>query len=148
MTKSAALHVALLVVLVWVASCATTHQISSGNTNLCINVIRHGYVVEGTPLIVKQCDPWQNQQWSLRNGQFTGVDGMCADVQGSAAVDGAPIIAVNCNGRPSEYWNYSNGQLVGIGGKCIDIGGGEPTDRAPLILATCSSAPSQQWQIH
>ena len=49
-------------------ACATTHQISNGSTNQCMNVVNHGYPVPGTPVHVKQCDPWQNQQWAFNNG--------------------------------------------------------------------------------
>ena len=138
----------LLSVPALLTSCATTSQISSGNTNMCMNVENHGYPVPGTPLRVKACDPWQNQQWTLNNGQITGVGGFCVDVQGSQAADGAPVVYVPCNGAPSQHWSIANGSIVGIGGKCIDIGGAAPANWSPLIIASCTGSPSQQWVVH
>lgn len=129
-------------------SCATSRQISSGNTNMCMNVENHGYPVAGTPLRMKACDPWRNQQWTLDNGQINGVGGFCVDVQGSAASEGAPVIYVPCNGGPSQRWTVADGAIIGIGGKCIDIGGAVPAYWSPLIIAACTGSPSQQWAVH
>lgn len=129
-------------------SCSTVHQLSNGATNQCMNVENHGFPVPGTPVHVKYCDPWQNQQWTFNNGNIVGVGGFCVDVQGSASSEGAPINYVPCDGRPSQNWIVSNGTIVGIGGKCIDVQGGAPYNQAPLILATCSGAPSQHWSVH
>src|SRR5271167_3982380 len=93
--------VSLLSVATSLTSCATSRQITSGNTNMCMNVENHGYPVAGTPLRVKPCDPWRNQQWILNNGQITGVGGFCVDVQGSVASDVAQVIYVPCSGSPS-----------------------------------------------
>jgi hypothetical protein len=130
------------------SSCATTRQISSGNTNMCMNVEWHGYPVAGTPLRVKPCDPWRNQQWFLDKGQISGVGGYCVDVQGSAASEGASVIYVPCSGSPSQQWTLASGTIVGIGGKCIDLGGAAPANWTPLIIASCSGSPSQQWLVH
>jgi len=140
---------AVLAVSAALSACASTHQISAGPTNMCMNVVNHGYPEPGAPLIVRGCDPWQNQQWTLtKGGQITGVGGFCVDVQGGTAVDGAHVIYTPCSGAASQNWTVSNGTVVGIGGKCLDIEGGNPADRAPLIIASCNGAPSQQWQIH
>ena len=147
--KSICLVVAILAIAASLSSCATSHQITSGGTNQCINVVNHGYPVAGTPLRMKPCDPWQNQQWTSNNGQLTGVAGFCVDVQGSAAVDGAPVIYVPCNGSPSQNWTVANGTIIGIGGKCIDIAGGDgPVNGAPLIIAACNGSTNQQWVLH
>src|SRR5277367_4203254 len=120
--------VALLPLTASLTSCATSRQISSGNTNMCLNVEWHGYPVAGTPLRVKPCDPFRNQQWMLNNGQITGVGGFCLDVQGSEASEGAQVLYVPCNGSPSQNWIAQNGTIVGIGSKCIDIGGNVPAN--------------------
>jgi hypothetical protein len=147
--KSICLTAAMLFVVTSLSSCATSHQITSGGTNQCINVENHGYPVAGTPLKMKPCDPWQNQQWTSNNGQLTGVAGFCVDVQGSAAVDGAAVIYVPCNGAPSQNWTVANGTIVGIGGKCIDISGSDgPVNGAPLVLASCNGGSTQQWVLH
>jgi Ricin-type beta-trefoil lectin domain len=149
MTKPVLMIAASLAVLAALGGCVTSHQISAGPTNQCINVVNHGYPEAGTPLRVKPCDPWQNQQWTLnKNATITGVGGFCVDVQGSAPTEGAAILYVPCDGRSSQNWAAVNGTLTGIGGKCIDIGGGEPATGAPLILATCNGSPSQQWIVH
>lgn len=145
--KSICAMTAILFVLASLASCSTTSQITSGNSNQCINVVNHGYPEPGTPLRIKPCDPWRNQQWSLTNGQITGVGGFCVDVQGSAAMDGAAIIYVPCNGSPSQMWTYVNGTIVGIGGKCIDLGH-DAQAWPPLIIAPCTGSPSQVWVRH
>jgi hypothetical protein len=146
--KSGGLIASLLCVVWSLTSCATTHQISSANSNQCMNVVFHGYPVAGTPLRIKPCDPWRNQEWLFSNGAIVGVGGFCVDVQGSVAIDGAPVVYVPCTGQPSQNWNVVNGQIAGIGGKCIAIGGGNAAPWAPLVLATCTGAPSQQWQVH
>lgn len=129
--------------------CATTAQITSGPSNMCINVINHGSPQPGAAVIMKVCDPWRNQQWSFSgNGQITGVGGFCLDVQGAAPTDGAPVIYTPCVGAPSQNWTASNGTIVGLGGKCLDIGGGSPQEGAPLIISTCNGSPSQQWVSH
>ena len=129
--------------------CATSAQITSGNSNMCMNVVNHGSPEPGAPVIVRGCDPWQNQQWSFNgHGQITGVGGFCLDVQGSVPEDGAAVIYTPCSGSPSQNWAGSNGTIVGIGGKCLDISGGSPTERAPLIINTCNGSPSQQWVSH
>ena len=130
-------------------ACATTAQITSGNTNMCMNVVNHGSPEPGAPVIMKMCDPWKNQQWFFNGtGQITGVGGFCLDVQGSAAHDGAAVIYTPCSGSPSQNWIGSNGTIVGIGGKCLDIEGGGPSEGAPLIINTCNGAPSQIWISH
>ena len=148
MTRLTFVLISLLSIAVSLASCATSRQISSGNTNMCMNVEWHGYPVAGTPLRVKPCDPWQNQQWSLDKGQITGVGGFCLDVQGGAASEGAQVVYVPCTGGPSQNWTVANGTIVGIGGTCLDIGGGAPPNWSPLIIATCSGSPGQQWAVH
>ncbi len=141
--------ISMMVLLGFLAACASTRQVTSGDTNQCLNVERHGYTTPGTPLRMKPCDPWQNQQWSFhKDGQVTGVDGMCVDVQGNQATEGAAVIYVPCNGSPSQRWTVNGAQLIGIGGKCLDITGGGPATGAPLIVAACNGAPSQQWQLH
>jgi len=140
--------IGLISITAALTSCATPRQISSGNTNMCMNVEWHGYPVAGTPLRVKPCDPWRNQQWFLDNGQMTGVGGFCVDVQGSEPIDGAQVVYVPCTGGPSQHWTVINGSLVGIGGKCIDIGGARPANWSPLIIATCTGSPSQRWVVH
>lgn len=138
----------LLLVVASLCSCATSRQISSGNSNMCMNVEWHGYPVAGTPLRVKPCDPWQNQQWTLNKGEITGVGGFCLDVQGSVASDGAPVVYVPCSGVPSQNWSAVNGTIIGIGDKCIDLGGAAPANWTPLVIATCTGSPTQQWAVH
>jgi Ricin-type beta-trefoil lectin domain len=140
--------VSLVSIAASLTSCATSRQISNRNTNMCMNVEWHGYPVAGTPLRIKPCDPWQNQQWTLNKGQITGVGGFCLDVQGSAAGEGAPVVYVPCNGGPSQNWIVANGTIVGIGGECLDIGAPAPANWSPLIIATCNGAPSQHWAVH
>jgi hypothetical protein len=131
------------------AGCGTTRQVSSGNTEQCLNVEWHGYPVAGTPLKVKPCDPWRNQQWFFnRDGSITGVGGFCVDVQGSQAAEGTQVIYVPCTGSPSQRWIVNGTQLVGVAGKCVDIAGGEPNTLAPLVMAACSGSPTQQWLLH
>jgi hypothetical protein len=146
--KAMTLILMTLITSILLLSCATSRQISSGNSNMCMNVENHGYPVAGTPLRVKPCDPWRNQQWMLDHGQITGVGGFCVDVQGSIASDGAPVVYVPCTGGPSQQWTATNGTIVGIGGKCIDIGGNGPANWTPLVIASCTGSPSQQWLLH
>jgi len=146
--KPICLMVSLLFVATFFPSCSTTHQISNGNTNQCMNVVNHGYPVAGTPLRAKPCDPWQNQQWELVNGQLTGVGGFCVDTQDGASADGTPVLYVPCNGRPSQHWTIANNQIVGIDGKCIDVGSYDQAEFPPLVIATCSSSLSQVWLLH
>ena len=113
--------------------CASTMQITSGNTNMCVNVVNHGSPEPGAPVIVRGCDPWKNQQWSFNgHGQITGIGGFCLDVQGSAPEDGAAVIYTPCSGSPSQNWTAGNGTIVGIGGKCLDISGGDPSQRCAV----------------
>ena len=131
------------------SGCTTTKQVSSGNSEQCLNVEWHGYPVAGTPLRVKPCDPWQNQQWKFNSdGSITGAGGFCMDVQGSVATERAAVVYVPCNGAPSQKWTVNGSQLIGIGGKCVDISGGQPDTLAPLVIAACNGAPSQQWLLH
>jgi hypothetical protein len=142
---------ALLALLFWgISGCATSSQITSGNTNMCMNVVNHGSPEPGARMNMKVCDPWRNQQWSFNgHGQITGVGGFCVDVQGSAPNDGAAVIYTPCSGSPSQNWAAGgNGTIVGIGGKCLDIGGGNPSQGAPLVINTCNGSPSQVWVSH
>jgi hypothetical protein len=148
MKKLTLILVSFLAIAASLTSCVTPRQISSGNTNMCMNVEWHGYPVAGTPLRVKSCDPWRNQQWILDKGQITGVGGFCVDVQGSVASDGAQVIYVPCNGGPSQQWTAANATIIGIGGKCLDIGGAAPANWTPLVIATCTGSTSQHWLLH
>jgi Ricin-type beta-trefoil lectin domain len=130
------------------SSCATSRQITSGNSNMCMNVENHGYPVAGTPIRIKPCDPWRNQQWVLDHGTITGIGGFCIDVQGSVSTDGAPLVYVPCTGSPSQQWTAVNGTIVGIGGKCMDVGGNGPANWTPLVIASCTGSASQQWLLH
>jgi hypothetical protein len=132
-----------------VGGCSTTHQFTSDNSNMCMNVVNHGFPQPGAPVIMKVCDPWKNQQWSFTGtGQITGVGGFCLDTQGSAPTDGANVIYTPCSGAPSQNWTGSNGTIVGIGGKCLDISGGNPEQGAPLVINTCNGSPGQKWVSH
>src|SRR5277367_3916397 len=72
--------------------CATTRQVSSGNSEQCLNVEWHGYPVAGTPLRVKPCDPWRNQQWFFnKDGSITGVGGSCMDFQATKGVKATKV---------------------------------------------------------
>lgn len=149
MTKTFLTTVSLMILAVCLGGCASPHQITAGSTGQCMNVENHGYPVAGTPLKMKTCDPWKNQEWSLSSsGTISGVGGFCVDVQGGQPTDGSPINYVPCDGRASQSWSLVHGAIVGLGGKCIDIVGGTPENGAPLALATCNGSPSQQWQIH
>jgi hypothetical protein len=138
----------MAVVVVSLSSCATSRQITSGNSNMCMNVENHGFPVAGTPIRLKPCDPWRNQQWVLDHGVITGIGCYCIDVQGSVATDGAPLVYVPCTGGPSQQWTSVNGTIVGIGGKCVDVGGNAPANWTPLVLASCTGSPGQQWLLH
>lgn len=129
--------------------CVTTRQVTSGNTDQCLNVEWHGFAVAGTPMRVKPCDPWKNQQWFFnKDGSITGVGGFCMDVQGSQVAEGSQVIYVTCSGSPSQKWTVSGTQLMGVGGKCVDISGGQPDTLAPLVIAACNGSPTQQWLLH
>jgi len=82
-------------------ACATTHQITSGNTNQCMNVVNHGYPVPGTPVHVKQCDPWQNQQWAFNNGNIVGVGGFLGAGEKDVSV---PFDAVRITTKDNNKW--------------------------------------------
>jgi len=149
MTKRLCALTLLSLMAISTGGCATTQQITNSNSNMCMNVVNHGSPQPGAPVIVKVCDPWQNQQWSFSgSGQITGVGGFCLDVQGGAPTDGAAVIYTPCSGAPSQNWTASNGAIVGIGGKCLDISGGYPEQRAPLVINTCNASPGQQWVSH
>lgn len=149
MTKLRWAQCVLLVTTLSASGCASTMQLTSGETNMCMNVVNHGYPEPGAPVIMKECDPWRNQQWSFAGtGQITGVGDFCLDVQGSQPVDGAKIIYTPCSGSPSQNWTARNGAIVGIGDKCLDIEGSRPTQGAPLIIAPCTDSPSQRWISH
>jgi Ricin-type beta-trefoil lectin domain len=125
---------------------ADAAQIVITNSVECVD-IPHGQAVDGTPVSLFNCHGSPNQQWTIANGQITGLSGVCLDVMGSAPNDGAQVIIVHCNGRDSEKWTFANGQVVGIGGKCLDVSGGSAQDHASLIISSCSSSPSQQWSV-
>jgi hypothetical protein len=142
-------YIALLTVLIFLGAAGTSAdaaQIVITNSVECVD-IPHGQAVDGTPLSLFNCHGSPNQQWTIANGQITGISGVCLDVMGSAAKDGAQVIIVHCNGSASEKWTLANGQIVGIGGKCLDVAGGNPQDHATLIISGCSSSPSQQWSV-
>ena len=121
-------------------------QIVVTNSVECID-IPHQQTVDGTPVSLFNCHGSPNQQWTIANGQITGMSGVCLDVMGSAPTEGAQIIIVACNGRASQKWSVSHGQIIGLGGKCLDVTAGSTQDGAPLILAACNSSPSQQWSL-
>jgi len=149
MSRILCIRGALLAGVLAAAGCTTPIQLTSGETNMCMNVINHGSPEPGAAVIMKVCDPWQNQQWVFDDsGQVTGVGGFCLDVQGSAPTDGARVIYTPCSGSPSQRWSARNGAVVGIGGKCLDIAGGYPAQGAPLIITPCNGSPSQQWVSH
>jgi hypothetical protein len=125
---------------------AEAAQIVITNTLECID-IPHQETVDGTAVTLFGCHGSPNQQWTIANGQISGMSGVCLDVLGSAPRDGAAVIIVHCNGRDSEKWTLTNGQIVGIGGKCIDLVGPSAQDHVALVIAACTSAPSQQWTV-
>jgi len=131
---------------VLLASCA--NQIVNNANNQCANLPWHGYPVDGTPVRIIPCVGRAGEQWSVKNGQISGVGGSCMDVEGSNPVEGARVIGVRCNGSPSQHWTAANGQIVGVGGMCLDVAGGGAHDFLPLIITSCSGAPSQQWSLH
>jgi hypothetical protein len=151
MKKIALMRVAVrlagvLVALTMTWTRAQAAQIVVTNSVECID-IPHQQTDDGTPLSLFNCHGSPNQQWTIANGQITGMSGVCLDIMGSAPKDGAQIIIVHCNGRDSEKWTLANGQIVGLGGKCLDVVGGAAQDHAALIIATCTSSPSQQWSV-
>jgi hypothetical protein len=140
---------ALLAAALALSACATTAQITDNNSNLCINVINHGSPVPGAPVILRPCDPFQNQQWAFSgNGPITGVGGFCVDVEGSMATDGARVIYTPCNGAPSQNWNARQGSIIGIGSKCLDVAGANMAPGTSLVINACNGSPTQQWVAH
>jgi len=125
---------------------AQAAQIAGTTSGECFD-IPHGVVADGSPVNQFHCHGSPNEQWTIGNGQISGLGGSCLDIMGSAPAEGAQIIIVACNGRASQKWSVSQGQIIGLGGKCIDVTGGSTQDGAPLILATCNSSPSQQWSL-
>jgi hypothetical protein len=149
MTKTLCALTLLSLFAISAGGCATAQQITSGDSNMCMNVVNHGSPQPGAPVIIKMCDPWRNQQWSFSgSGQITGIGGFCLDVQGSAPANGAAVIYTPCSGAPSQNWTASNGSIVGIGGKCLGIDGGNPEQGARLVIDTCNGSPSQRWGSH
>jgi hypothetical protein len=149
MNKSFCVLSLLPLLSIFAAGCNTSRQFTSGATNMCINVVNHGSPEPGALVIMKVCDPWQNQRWSFSGkGQITGVGGFCLDVQGAAPTPGAAVIYTPCSGAPSQNWTASNGTIVGIGGNCLDIGGGNPAQGASLVINACNASFSQQWVSH
>jgi hypothetical protein len=145
MRTSIGLAAALVAVMVgWTPVKAA--QIVIANSVECIDIPRQ-QTVDGTPVSLFNCHGSPNQQWTITNGQITGMSGVCLDVMGSAPNDGAQVIIVHCNGRSSEKWSLANGQIVGIGGKCLDVAGGSAQDHATLIIAMCTPSSSQQWSV-
>jgi hypothetical protein len=142
------ISIGLISMLLILGSALSAHaaQIVITNSVECVD-IPHQQAVDGTPLSLFNCHGSLNQQWTIANGQITGMSGVCLDIMGSAPNDGAQVIIVHCNGRPSEKWSLANGQIIGLGGKCLDVIGGSAQDLAQLIIATCSSSPSQQWSV-
>jgi hypothetical protein len=136
----------MLLGLTFARTPAVAAQIVITNSVECVDIPRQ-QTDDGTPLSLFNCHGSPNQQWTIANGQITGMSGVCLDVMGSAPTDGAQVIIVHCNGRDSEKWTLANGQIIGIGGKCIDLAGGHAQDHAALIIATCTSSPSQQWSV-
>lgn len=66
-----------------IPSGATNHALKR-SSNQCMNVENHGYPVAGTPLRVKACDPWRNQQWVFNNGQIiVGIGGVAGALKTS-----------------------------------------------------------------
>ena len=146
MTRTCIGLLSVLIILETAGMPANAAQIVITNSVECVD-IPHGQAVDGTPLSLFNCHGSPNQQWTIANGQITGMSGVCLDVMGSAPNDGAQVIIVDCNGRSSEKWTLANGQIVGIGGKCLDVSGGNPQDHATLIISACSSSTSQQWSV-
>jgi len=146
MTRTAVGFASVLVALTLAWTRAEAAQIVIANSVECID-IPHQQTTDGTPVSLFNCHGSPNQQWTIANGQITGMSGVCLDVMGSAPNDGAQVIIVHCNGRDSEKWALTNGQIVGIGGKCLDVAGGNARDHATLIISTCTAASSQQWSV-
>jgi hypothetical protein len=146
MTRAAVGLAGVLIALTVAWTPAKAAQIVITNSVECIDIPQQ-QTVDGTPVSLFNCHGSPNQQWTIANGQITGMSGVCLDVMGSAPNDGAQIIIVHCNGRSSEKWTLANGQIVGIGGKCVDVAGGSAQDHAALIIAACTSSPSQQWSV-
>jgi len=139
---------ALMTLAAYAPYAANALQISSGTSSQCINVPWHGSPVEGTPVRLRACDPWQNQQWVVSGGHITGVGGLCLGVQGGQPHDGAAVIYVSCGRTPSQNWRLVEGQIIGIGDKCLAPRGGNLADGTPLIITTCNNALTQTWAAH
>src|ERR1700722_13009886 len=127
----------LLIILGAISTRADAAQIVVTNSVECVD-IPQGQAVDGTPLSLFNCHGSPNQQWTVANGQITGMSGVCLDVMGSSPNDGAQVIIVHCNGQSSEKWSLANGQIVGLGGKCLDVSGGSAQDQASLFIWGCS----------
>jgi Ricin-type beta-trefoil lectin domain len=141
--------VGFLILGLWLACTPPTPaaQFIGGGLAWCVTLPEHGgSVADGTVVRLIECRGQANQQWTMNDGQISGFDGKCLDIQGGAAVDGAQIVAVSCSGAPSQKWGLTNGQFIALGGKCLNVSSiGAP--RAPLIITACSNAPTQQWSV-
>jgi hypothetical protein len=146
MIKSFCVMTGMLMAAALYATSGQAAQITGAGSGECFD-IPHGLVADGSPVNQFHCHGSPNEQWTISNGQISGLGGSCLDVMGSAPTDGAQIIIVACNGRASQKWSVSQGQIIGLGGKCIDVTSASTQDGAPLILATCNSSPSQQWSL-
>ena len=74
----------VMIILGVVGTPAGAAQIVITNSVECVDIPR-GQAVDGTPLSLFNCHGSPNQQWTITDGQITGMSGVCLDVMGSAA---------------------------------------------------------------
>ena len=100
--------------LMW-AGVSQAAQIAGTTSGECID-IPHGVAADGTQINQFHCHGTPNEQWTLSNGQISGLGGSCLDVMGSAPTEGAQIIIVACKVHISFAVSKSTGMAA-----CMEI---------------------------
>jgi hypothetical protein len=61
--------------------------------------------LDGARVIGVTCNGSPSQNWTLANGQITGVGGKCLDVAGGGQSDFVPLVIATCSGAPTQQWS-------------------------------------------
>ena len=123
---------------------ASSSTIVAGDSALCLSA---NAPTDGAPLVLKNCNGEETQQWQVTADGTIRAAGHCMDVAGAEEAMGTPVQIATCNGNRAQQFALEAGRLVSkLTGNCVDVAGSRVVRGAAAIVRACAKVGDRTWQ--
>jgi hypothetical protein len=139
--------VALGLAVIPSASAAVTGNTIIGPGSKCVDVSGDDTGVNGTPILLWDCQTNSaDQHWTWTGTALTTI-GRCLDVTSAGTANGVKLQLWDCNGTGAQQWvAQSDGSLKNPNsGRCMDSPGGATANGTRLQIWDCNGTGAQKF---